>query len=80
MEKRSRDPLEAKENMEWRMGSEEQQNDHSLPYTFKIMDTIHENSITIICSNTSGEFDDWIRSRDVEDILLEINDSWLTSI
>ena len=62
------------------MGSEEQQNDHNFTYTFKIMDTIHGNSFTIICSNISREFNDLIRNRDVEDILLKINDSWFASI
>ena len=49
------------------MRSEEQQNDHSLLHTFKIMNIIQENFITIIYSNTSKEFDDRIRTRDVED-------------
>ena len=68
------------QSSERKMNNDEELVDGRSSYSYKIIDAINNTSITIICSNTSDEFDDWIRAKDVEEVLLEMNEARCASL
>ena len=63
-----------------KMSSDEELVNGRSSYSYKIIDAINNTVITIIWTNTSGEFDDWIRAKDVEEVLLEMNEARCSSL
>ena len=67
-------------NLEKETNSNEESKEQKMNYSYKLIDTVNQNSITIIWSKTNEEFKDWMSSKNVEEILLEINEACSSSI
>ena len=67
------------QNSERRISRYEELADRKFSHSYQLVDAINNTSIAIICSNTSDEFDDWIKTMDVEGTLIEINNACTAS-
>ena len=61
-----------------RVSSDEESEHPRLSYVYQINDTINNSSFTIVCSTSSQEFEDWIATVNVEDILIDMNNACST--
>ena len=60
--------------------SSDEESEHPKSCVYQINDAINNSSFKIVCSTSSQEFEDWIVTVNVEDILIDMNNACSTYI